>query len=71
MLLKRVNVKKFIHISSISVYGSSLSGLINEDTPLNPRTNYGISKMRGEAFVERLIPKLDTYLIRCGNVYGL
>lgn len=64
------NVKKFIHISSISVYGSSLSGIISETTPLNPRTNYGISKMRGEAFVERLIPKLDTYLIRCGNVYG-
>jgi UDP-glucose 4-epimerase len=64
------NVKKFVHLSSISVYGSSLSGIITEDTPLNPRTNYGISKMRGEAFVERLIPKLDTYLIRCGNVYG-
>ncbi|MBX7225166.1 MAG: NAD-dependent epimerase/dehydratase family protein [Chitinophagales bacterium] len=64
------DVKKFVHISSISVYGSSGSGAITENTALNPRTNYGISKMRGESFVAQLIPKLDTYIVRCGNIYG-
>lgn len=68
--IEESNVQKFIHVSSISVYGSSLSGSLTEESTLNPRTNYGISKMRGEAFVERLIPKLDTYILRCGNVYG-
>lgn len=64
-------VKKVIHISSLSVYGSSGKGkLITESTKLNPRTNYGISKMRGEAFVERLMKSRDTYIIRLGNVYG-
>ena len=36
----------------------------------NPRTFYGISKLRGEEHVARLFEKLDTYIIRCGNVYG-
>lgn len=71
--IEESNVKKFIHVSSLSVYGASAKGKqITESTKLNPRTNYGISKMRGEAFVERLMrnDQLDTYIIRLGNVYG-
>lgn len=65
------DVKRLIHISSLSVYGASAKNkLITEATKLNPRTNYGISKMRGEAFVERLMKKIPTYIIRLGNVYG-
>ncbi len=69
--IEESDVKKFIHVSSLSVYGSSGKGkLITENTKLNPRTNYGISKMRGEAFVERLTKDRDTYIVRLGNVYG-
>ncbi len=71
--IEESNVQKLIHISSLSVYGASSKGkLITETTKLNPRTHYGISKMRGEGFVERLMKndKLDTYIIRLGNVYG-
>ena len=54
--IEESDVKKFIHISSLSVYGASQKGkLISESTKLNPRTNYGISKMRGEGCVERLM----------------
>lgn len=60
-------VKKMVYLSSTSVYGSEQA---DEMTPPGPQTIYGISKLRGEAHVRRLFPKLATYVIRCGNVYG-
>ncbi|MFY0601381.1 MAG: NAD-dependent epimerase/dehydratase [Cyclobacteriaceae bacterium] len=64
------DVKQFIYISSIGVYGSSSSGEIDEDSEANPRTFYAISKFRGEEHVRRLESKIKTHVIRCGNVYG-
>lgn len=63
------HVKRFIYASSTGVYGSS-EDLIDENTPTAPKTLYAISKLRGEEHVRRLIPKIDTYILRCGNVYG-
>ena len=63
------NVKKFIYTSSASVYGAS-SDEVDVDSPMNPRTFYGISKMRGEEHVSRLFNKMEAYIVRCGNVYG-
>jgi UDP-glucose 4-epimerase len=69
--VEECNIKKFIHISSISVYGSSTKNqLITEQSKLNPKTYYSISKMRGESFVERLFDKIPTHIIRLGNLYG-
>jgi len=62
-------VKKFIYTSSSGVYGSS-SGAVDESTIPNPKTFYAISKLRGEEHVRRLFDKIDTYIFRCGNVYG-
>lgn len=67
--IENSEVEKFIYLSSVSVYGTS-SKEITIGNNLNPRTFYGISKMRGEEHVERLSTKLKTYIIRCGNVYG-
>ena len=63
------DVQHLVYMSSVSVYGSGEAekGL---DAPLNPKTFYGISKMRGEEHVRRLSKKLKTTIIRCGNVYG-
>jgi UDP-glucose 4-epimerase len=63
------NVKKFIYTSSSGVYGSSSEG-VDESTIPNPKTFYAISKLRGEEHVRRLFDKIDTYIFRCGNVYG-
>lgn len=62
-------VQKLIYLSSVSVYGSS-DDAKNVEALLNPKTFYGISKMRGEEHVLRLGDKLQSYVIRCGNVYG-
>ncbi|MBX9850148.1 MAG: NAD-dependent epimerase/dehydratase family protein [Cytophagaceae bacterium] len=62
-------VSKFIYLSSASVYGSSKK-LVDENTAPNPRTFYSISKMRGEEHARRLMKKMETVIVRCGNVYG-
>ena len=67
--IEQSNVSKFAYLSSTSVYGSQEEE-VRIDTPLNPKTFYGISKMRGEEHVRRLFAKMPTYIIRSGNVYG-
>lgn len=63
------DVKKFIYLSSTSIYGSSKQP-VDETANPNPRTFYGISKYRGEEHASRLTNKMETYILRCGNVYG-
>ncbi|HYG01303.1 MAG TPA: NAD-dependent epimerase/dehydratase [Chryseosolibacter sp.] len=63
------DVKRFIYISSTGVYGSS-NIPAHEDKQPDPKTFYAVSKLRGEEHVRRLIGKIDTYIMRCGNVYG-
>lgn len=67
--IEESNVQKFIYTSSASVYGSSAK-MRNEHSLPNPRTIYAISKLRGEEQVARLMDKCDTYILRCGNMYG-
>jgi UDP-glucose 4-epimerase len=64
-------VKRFIYTSSTGVYGSSKIPA-HEDTPPDPQSFYAASKLRGEEHVRRLIKsgKIETFLMRCGNVYG-
>ena len=63
------SVKKFIYTSSTGVYGSSEKPA-DESVEPNPKTFYAISKFRGEEHVRRLVSKMETYILRCGNVYG-
>lgn len=63
------DVKQLIYLSSVSVYGSGTE-MKSIDAQLNPKTFYGISKMRGEEHVRRLSDKTDVRIVRCGNVYG-
>ncbi len=63
------NVQQFYYLSSISVYGAG-SEVSDVSSPLNPKTYYGISKLRGEEHVQRLAQKKRAYIVRCSNVYG-
>ncbi len=67
--IEESDASKIIYLSSTSVYGSALSE-VDENTLPNPRTFYGISKLRGEEHVNRLAGDRETYVLRCGNVYG-
>ncbi len=67
--LEESNVSKVIYLSTTSVYGAS-EKMIDINTVPDPKTFYGSSKLRGEEHIKRLFDKMDTYIIRCGNVYG-
>lgn len=67
--LEESNVKKVFYLSTTSVYGAS-DKLIDANTPPEPRTFYGSSKLRGEKHVLRLSDVMETYILRVGNVYG-
>jgi UDP-glucose 4-epimerase len=67
--IEESEVKRFVYASSTGVYGSS-NIPAHEDKPPDPKTFYAVSKLRGEEHVRRLIGKIDTYIMRCGNVYG-
>lgn len=68
--IEESEVNHLIYLSSGSVYGAS-SDEVGESSQVNPRTYYGISKMRGEEHVQRLIDKgVKGHIVRCGNVYG-
>lgn len=71
-IVKKSNVKQFVFMSSMSVYGLDYSNdLITLDTPLKPKTNYGKSKLQAE---EELVKLSDNNFIvsilRPPMVYG-
>ncbi len=63
-------VKQFIYASSTGVYQGGKDNMCDENSTLNPRDYYSISKMRGEEHVARLQEKMNAKILRIGNVYG-
>lgn len=69
-LLKHAkNVKKLIYFSSAAVYGHPVYLPINENHPLNPKSNYGISKMSAEFYCRNF--GVPFVILRLFNVYGI
>jgi UDP-glucose 4-epimerase len=67
--IEESSVKKLVYLSSVSVFGAS-EEMVTANTIPTPQTFYGITKLRGEAHVNRLAKTIETYILRCGNVYG-
>ncbi len=65
------NIKKFVQTSTGSVYGC-YDGVMTEDTPTNPVSYYGVSKLAGERYVQVFyhLYGLDTTILRIFHVYG-
>ncbi len=63
------SIGKFIYLSSTSIYGAN-HALANEATTPSPQTFYGVSKLRGEEHVNRLMESKHAVILRGGNVYG-
>ncbi|MDN4495148.1 NAD-dependent epimerase/dehydratase family protein [Ureibacillus aquaedulcis] len=63
-------VKQFIFLSSMSVYGIE-SGVIDKDSPLKPKSNYGKSKLQAEELIKPLQNKgFNVAIIRPPMIYG-
>ena len=65
-------LKKFIFISSVSVYGLFEGKLINEKTPLNATDPYGRSKIAAEKLVTEwcAVRNISCYILRLPLVAG-
>jgi UDP-glucose 4-epimerase len=68
-MAKNANVKKFVYLSSDSVYGFSDSP-IDSSSVADPRSLYAVSKYQGERYVSNLAGVMDYYILRCANIYG-
>ena len=62
-------VKRFIHGSTIGVYGS-LQGEIDEDSPTNPNNIYEQSKFEAEKLVLSYNDRIPTVIIRIPETFG-
>ena len=66
-----MGVRKFVHLSSIVVYGNPAEGNITEETPLILSTSvYARTKLAIEDAVRTLSGVPETLILRLGCVYG-
>ncbi|MEM4389209.1 MAG: NAD-dependent epimerase/dehydratase family protein [Candidatus Micrarchaeia archaeon] len=63
------NLKRFVHVSSISVYGRKPEGVVTESTPFSPSDGYGWSKLYSEMAVKNFA-RFPWTIIRPGVIYG-
>ena len=69
---RQYGVKRFVNISSSSVYASQRDVLLQEDMPLAPPHPYGVGKLTGEHYarIYKDLYDLDTVSLRFFSVYG-
>jgi UDP-glucose 4-epimerase len=65
-------VKKFIFVSSIHVFGRELRGVVNDHTPPQPTTEYGLSRLSIEDDLLALGVRasMQVVVIRMTNTFG-
>jgi dihydroflavonol-4-reductase len=63
-------VRRFVHGSTIGVYGAALAGEIDEQSPVRPDNIYGVTKLEGEKIVLSFRDKLPITVVRISETYG-
>lgn len=67
----REGIKKFVHSSSMAVYGNPDSIPVDENHPKNPQSHYGISKLTGEHYCRmETFKSIQRIILRYSTVYG-
>ena len=70
-LAKEMKVKRYIFSSSCSVYGAG-NGVVNEESPVFPISEYAKSKQKAEQELIKLAsPRFSVTIMRTATVYGL
>ena len=63
-------ITRFVHGSTIGVYGVELQGEIDETSPMAPDNIYGVTKKAGEELVLSYQDKLPVAVVRISETYG-
>ena len=63
-------VKRFVHGSTIGVYGSALEGTIDEQSAVKPDNIYGVTKLEGEKVVLSYQDRIPVVIVRISETYG-
>lgn len=66
----RAGVKRFVHGSTIGVYGSADKGKLDEESATCPENIYGKTKLAAEHVVREYAPTLETCILRISETYG-
>lgn len=66
------NIPRLVYTSTSAVYGSACKDVVDEETPIEPESIYGVSKHAGELFIKQLLKDSDTNftIFRLTNNYG-
>jgi len=63
-------VKRFVHGSTIGVYGAAMAGEIDEASTVQPDNIYGKTKLAGEQLALSYVNRLPVTAIRISETYG-
>jgi dihydroflavonol-4-reductase len=63
-------VARFVHASTIGIYGMGADSEIDEDTPARPDNIYGTTKCEGEKLVLASRDRLPVTVVRISETYG-
>jgi nucleoside-diphosphate-sugar epimerase len=70
-LARKVGVKRFVYMSSCSVYGVAESDFVDETSPINPQTAYAICKTMVERDVKPMAnDQFSPVFLRNATAYG-
>jgi nucleoside-diphosphate-sugar epimerase len=71
-LAKSAAVSRFVFASSCSIYGDAGADLVNEESPVNPVTPYGVSKIRVEQDLANIgDADFSPTFLRIATAYGV
>lgn len=66
----QARVGRFVHGSTIGVYGAALEGRLDEQSRVNPDNIYGVTKLEAEKVVLAAQERLPVVMIRISETYG-
>lgn len=65
-----MRVSRFVHGSTIGVYGQAVDGVLDEASGLSPDNPYGRTKAEAERVVREFAERIETVIVRISETYG-
>lgn len=69
-LAAKAGIRRFVHGSTIGVYGSAAAGSLDEQSPLAPDNPYGRTKAAAEQVVRQFESPMEWAIVRISETYG-